>query len=59
MINRYGSDAHIFGRYCSIMRLKAYQVFGFDDSNELNALKGDSNYIIKDFRLLIREESNI
>lgn len=41
------------------MRLKAYQVFGFDDSNELNVQTGDSNCIIKDFRLLIREENKI
>ena len=37
LMDKYGNNAHILGRYCSVMRLKAYQVFRFDDSNELNA----------------------
>lgn len=41
LMDKYGSNAHILGRYCSIMRLKAYQVFGFDDSDELNAKRID------------------
>ena len=44
-MDKYGNNAHILGRYCSVMRLKAYQVFGFDDSNELNAKNID--YLLK------------
>ena len=55
LIKQYGNKAHILGRYCSLMRLKAYQVFGFDDSNELN----NGNSVIIDDRLVIREENDI
>ena len=33
LMERYGNKAHILGRYCSLMRLRAYRTFGFDDSN--------------------------
>lgn len=40
------------------MRLRAYRMFGFDDSNELNAKWGNDNFVIIDDRLIIREEND-
>ena len=55
-MNKYGQNAHILGRYCSLMRLKAYQALGFDDSDELNAQLGNG---IIDYRLCFRKENDI
>ena len=55
-MNKYGHNAHILGRYCSVMRLKAYQAFGFNDSDELNAKWGNG---IIDYRLCLRKENDV
>ena len=42
MVERY-NNGKVFGRYLSLMRLKGYQLFTFEDSERLNQMRKEKN----------------